>query len=378
MKSNSLIKTIIIVLLLAGVSLSFVLTTKQSGKKAVSPYPAPKVLHKTQAPKTESDDSISIVAVGDIMLGTNYPDESCLPPKDSENLLLPALQELTNATLTFGNNEGSILNKGGKVKHCSNPKSCYAFRMPEHLIEYLKSSGFDVMNLANNHSGDFGPEGRSNALRVLERLGIGTCGLEEHPYAIVIRNNIKFGIIGFAPNDGTLNINKIDEAQAAIRDLRDKCDILIVSFHGGAEGRSRQHVPRKNEIFLKENRGNVYKFAHASIDAGADVVLGHGPHVARAMELYKKKIITYSLGNFCTYKRFGLKCECGYAPLLKVYISKKGDFIKGHISSYRQLCEGGPTPDSTGLVYQQIARLTNEDFTESKLKFPGQGEVLIK
>ena len=105
------------------------------------------------------------------------------------------------------------------------------------------------------------------------------------------------------------------------------------------------------------------------IDAGADIVIGHGPHVARAMEVYENKFVAYSLGNFCTYGMFNLEGVSGIAPLLKIYINEKGDFIRGHITSIKQKGEGGPLPDETYAAYRSIKALTASDIPGSHLKF---------
>src|SRR5271170_2152351 len=94
-------------------------------------------------------DTISIIGVGDMMLGTNYPDKSFLPPDDGVHLLDSLKNILQNADVTFGNLEGTLLDKGGSVKSCANPAVCYAFRSPTHYIHYLKEAGFDVLSTAN-------------------------------------------------------------------------------------------------------------------------------------------------------------------------------------------------------------------------------------
>jgi hypothetical protein len=376
MRSNRLFTFLLVMLLF--ISLSFI-----SGTDAIRLTPTlPVSIIKQIKPATDTtckkrqDTSLTIIGVGDIMLGTNFPSPNLLPPADSENLLFPATNLLSSADYTFGNLEGTILDSGGTQKKCRDSNVCYLFRMPEKLAPYLKKAGFDVVSMANNHSGDFGPEGRSNTLRVLEKLQIGTCGLLVKPYSITTKNHIRYGTIAFAPNSGTLNINNIDSVRGWIAELRPKCDILIVSFHGGGEGRGRQHIVDGYETFCGENRGNVKEFAHAVIDAGADVVFGQGPHVPRAMELYNNKIIAYSLGNFCTYKRFSLGGENSYAPLLKVAIDKKGNFVKGHIYSFVQKGEGGPVADATQRAFLKIKSLTNEDIPDSHLVFKSNGDIL--
>jgi hypothetical protein len=336
-------------------------------------HPSPSKL--SQKVLLKDTNFYTIMGVGDIMLGTNFPPPGYLPPADHENLLLSASDILHKGDLVFGNLEGTILNEGGTQKKCRDSNVCYLFRMPDRLAPYLKNAGFDVVSMANNHSGDFGPEGRNNTLRVLDSLKIGVCGLLVKPYSIIRKHNLNYGIIAFSPNSGTLDINNIDSAKFWVSELRTKCDILIVSFHGGGEGRGRQHIVQGCEMFCGEKRGDVCSFAHAVIDAGADVVFGQGPHVPRAMELYKNKIIAYSLGNFCTYARFSLSGENSYAPLLSVTVDKNGNFIKGRIYSYTQKGEGGPVPDANEMAYKRIKLLTQEDMPETPLLFRHGGII---
>src|SRR5688500_1063344 len=227
-------------------------------------------------------DTFVIVAVGDIMLGTNFPSPKFLPPLGLD-LLRHANADLNNADFTFGNLEGVFLDSGGKAKKCQDSNLCYLFRMNTLSATYLKKSGFDVLSVANNHSGDFGDTGRRSSIKTLQSFGMDGAGFTFKPTSIVERNGVKYGVAAFSPNTGTENINDSARVFKLIDSLRPHCDILIVSFHGGAEGRGKQHITRKTELFYGENRGNVYKFSRWAIDAGADVVIGHGPHVPRAI-----------------------------------------------------------------------------------------------
>ncbi|MEJ2005490.1 MAG: CapA family protein [Cyclobacteriaceae bacterium] len=101
-------------------------------------------------------DTVSIIGVGDMMLGTNFPDDSYLPPNGGKDLLREVSPILRNADVTFGNLEGVILNEGGDAKKCKDPKLCYIFRSPEYMVQNFVDAGFDVLSTANNHAGDFG------------------------------------------------------------------------------------------------------------------------------------------------------------------------------------------------------------------------------
>lgn len=319
-------------------------------------------------------DTITIIGVGDIMLGTSYP-EGYLPPDDGKHLLTAVEKHLQNATITFGNHEGTLFDGKGTPKQCANPAVCYAFKSPERYALYLKRAGFDLMSVANNHSGDFGPEARERTIQVLQNAGIASSGTTTKPFVVLEKGGMKYGLASFAPNKGTQSLNNYTEAKKIVRFLDSLCDIVIVSFHGGAEGKTKQHVLRRNEIFLGEDRGDVYKFSRAVIDAGADVVFGHGPHVTRAVDLYKGRFIIYSLGNFATYGRFNLDGPAGMAPIMKVYVDSDGKFLKGQIIATKQIGEGVPVLDANGEVIERIRELTSEDFPEAKLKINDDGVV---
>lgn len=314
-------------------------------------------------------DTISIVAVGDIMLGSAYPSKSNLPPDDAVGSFKNVASYL-KGDIVFGNLEGCFLNNGKSTK-CKDTigNSCFAFRMPERYANIYKEAGFNLLSVANNHVGDFGLKGRKRSAQLLDSLEIKYAGLTSHPYTIFEKDSIKYGFCAFAPNENTVSINQIDSAKALVAFLKKQVNIVIVSFHGGGEGARFEHVPRANEIFYKENRGNVYAFSHAVIDAGADIVLGQGPHVTRAVEVYKNKFIAYSLGNFCTYGQFSLKGPNGFAPLLTIKLNGQGDFLYADVLSVKQDKINRLTLDQNQTAMQKIISLTDADFPGHNLSF---------
>ncbi len=325
--------------------------------------------------QAQAKDTITIIGVGDMMMGSNYPDRAGLPPEDGRLLMKEVEPILKNADLTIGNLEGVLLNQGGIPKTCRDPKVCYVFRSPENYVQNLVSAGFDAMSLANNHAWDFGQQGKESSIRTLENVGLYHAGQTSKPYSIFEKTGVKYGFVAFAPNTGSNNINDLAIAKKMVAHLDSMADIVIVSFHGGAEGPQHQHVPRTDEFFYGENRGNVYQFAHAVIEAGADVVFGHGPHVTRAIEVYKNKFIAYSLGNFCTYGGINVSGVSGLSPIIKIYTNRKGSFLKAHITSTRQTFMSGVKVDSQKQVLKDIQALTKSDFPECDLIIDDNGWV---
>ncbi|MEP5362499.1 MAG: CapA family protein [Reichenbachiella sp.] len=320
-------------------------------------------------------DTLTLIGVGDIMMGTNFPSERYLPGNDGKDLWLEVSDTLRQADVTFGNLEGVILNEGGDQKKCRNPKVCYLFRSPESYLNNLVEAGFDVVSLANNHAGDFGQPGRDNTMRSLDSLEINYAGLLTAPTSTFMVDGMRFGMVAFSPNIGTVSIHNQERAIALVEQLDSLVDVVIVSFHAGAEGSKHEHVTRKTEMFYGENRGNVYEFAHLMIDHGADVIFGHGPHVSRAIEVYNERFITYSMGNFCTYGRFNLRGVNGIAPIVKVETNSEGKFLRGQLIPIVQLGAGGPKIDSKKRAISKIRELTKKDFPESNLLIDDSGFI---
>jgi hypothetical protein len=250
--------------------------------------------------------------------------------------------------------------------------------MPEKYISALTASGFDILSLANNHFGDFGLPARIRTKEILDSVGIIYGGLIEHPWSIFMKDSLLYGFCAFAPNAGTVDINDIPRAGEIVRMLADTCDIVIVSFHGGAEGAEFQNVPKTVEMFHGESRGDVYNFAHSMIDNGADVVFGHGPHVTRAIEVYKDRFISYSLGNFCTYGRFKLSGPNGIAPIVKINVDTSGRFLSGRIIPVFQSWPGGVKIDSNRRAINKIRELMAIDFPDAVITVSDNGEITYK
>lgn len=306
------------------------------------------------------DDTFSISIVGDMMVGSSYPSTYYLPKEDS-NILQYAMPLLQSTDLRIGNLESAVSDDAPLYKQCGGSQ-CYAFRTPLKYAQWYKDAGFEYLNISNNHSFDFGMKGVEHTLNFLEKNNIRTSGVPQHPTDTLTIRNTKFGFASFAPHSNCLDLNDDSLVQATIEQLRPMCDVLIVFFHGGAEGASKRHTPKGREIFFGQDRGNVRHFSHLCVNAGADLVIGSGPHVVRGMELYKEKLIAYSLGNFATYHQFNLKSPNNIAPLLQVKITNKGILAENKVFSFIQEGEGIPRPDSAMGAFNLIKSLSEQDF----------------
>jgi len=357
-------------LVVASESLSMPDTPSKATALEASPTP-------TLEPAKDSVKTVTIAMVGDLMLGSNNPAMYRMPPNDGKDLLKEATPVLTEADIAFGNLEGVLMTDSGTSKQCSNPKVCYAFKSPDHYVQHFVNAGFDVMSTANNHIGDFGSRGRANTKKVLKEAGLAFAGMLDKPFDIFERDGVKYGFCAFAPNSGTMPLKDLAGMARIVRHLDTTVDIVIVSFHGGAEGTSYSHITRKQELFLGEDRGNPYDFARKAIDAGADLVIGHGPHVPRAIDVYKGRFIAYSLGNFATYG-FSTEETLGLAPVIRVRVDRNGGFLDGSVVSFRQEKNAGPKKDPAKGALKEIRRLTESDVPEAGIVFEEDGGFHVK
>ena len=328
---------------------------------------------------TPRADTLTVIAVGDIMLGSDFPPKVLLPPSNNAYALLaPAVPIFQRGHVVFGNLEGAFLDGGKPYKSCSNPDKCYRFRMPTHLAPALKQAGFNAISLANNHVGDFGPPAQQCTMRLLDSMGIAHAGLLAHPVDTLYVQGYKIGLCAFAPNSGTNQLNNYTTLRKTVNDLKAKCDIVIASCHMGAEGATHTHITRAKELYLGENRGNPHEIARVLIDAGADLVLGHGPHVTRAIDLYQGRFIVYSMGNFCTYGGINLLGPGGLAPIMEIRIDGTGKFISATIHSTRQQGRGGVQLDPNRAVLREIRKLTAQDLPQAPIHIDEEGLVTPK
>ena len=332
-----------------------------------APAPAAASEHKTEI-------RLTIAAVGDMMLGTDYPDNH-LPDDDAVGFLEAVTPVLSLADITFGNLEGVLLDGGEPGKKCSNPAACYRFRSPPRYVDRFVDAGFDVLSLANNHARDFGEEGRLATMQTLAAAGIHHSGLEGD-FATFTSNGLSVALIAFAVTKNSNMMLDYEQSAATVAECAHSHDIVIVSFHGGAEGRDVIHLPFDEEEYYGEPRGDVVKFSRLMVDAGADLVIGHGPHVARAMERYKGRLIAYSLGNFATYYGISVEGIKGIAPILIVTIDGTGNFVEGWIHSTIQIRPGGPQIDENQKALNLIRGLSIVDFAKPGIRFLRDGKIV--
>ena len=323
--------------------------------------------------KQETGGTFTLSATGDIMM-SNAP--SRLPPNNGEGFF-DSVRDGLKSDLVMGNLEQPLTADTGASK-CGSPPAahCFAFRSPPSYAKHLKDAGFALLNLANNHAKDYGTQGNRNTVRALEGAGLKHTGAQDE-ITVVEVNGVRVAVLGFSSYAGANNLNDLAAARAVVKKAAGRSDVVVVQVHMGAEGSDMGHVRPGTEIFYGENRGDPMKFSRAVIDAGADVVVGHGPHVLRGMEFYKGKLIAYSLGNFAgggrTLSNDGV---LKYGGILHVSLTKDGSFVKGKFLSTYLNPAGLPTRDSRderGLA--RVRSLSADDFGDTAATIGKNGSI---
>ena len=331
---------------------------------------------------------------GDINLGTlTVPDG--VPP-DSGLRLLDAAGPSLVGDLVIGNFEG-VLGDSGTTYKCDPegtrigfavadsgsaerdaPRLCYAFLTPTHLAPRLREGGFTHLNLANNHANDFGPEARATTETLFDSLGIGHYG----PLGRIAIDTVRrgdsvttVGLVGFTTYPYAYDLLDIARSAAVVDSVARLTDLLIVTFHGGGEGARALHVPESAESLGREPRGELRRWARAVIDAGADAVVGHGPHVLRGIEFYRERPIAYSLGNFLTYRGFNLKGALGVTGVLQLEFDPGRRLRFARLVPMVQRPLEGPVPDPDAEALDLVRRLSAEDFGDGAARIETDGTI---
>lgn len=315
-------KTLILTLILAlgvGVTSGFAYHRLSGNERPLGPA-------MTQRPDTaevlvtpEPSQTVSLIAVGDIMLSRGVA-EKIVAHKDPNYPFLKVADFLRSADITFANLETSIT-PGRPIRSGE-----FTFRAEPTVAKAMFDAGIDIVSLANNHTPNFGTKGLEDTFRYLNEAGILHTGAGKntdaaHRPAIITKNGITFAFLAFNDNDvvpasyeatatraGTAFM-RIEPMKTAVASANKQADIVVVSMHSGIEYAAQANQRQKT-------------FAHAAIDAGADVVIGHHPHVVQPVERYKEKYIFYSLGNFIFDQRHSLDVKQGLA--VQLVLDKEG------------------------------------------------------
>lgn len=307
--------------------------------------------------------AITLSACGDVMMKNRLTNS--MSDQTLMNYLSAPSPIFKSSHIAFVNLEGPI--GGSEPKRCSS-NQCYTFSQSELTPKALRQVGVNVVSLANNHTNDMGSSGQKQTLEALDQVGIQSAGLFERPVSYFQIEQQKIGLIAFTSNSFAPDLRATVQVRNQIQAVAKKADIVIVSAHMGAEGAGKERFSEGVETYLGENRGNPVAFARMAIDAGASVVLGHGPHVPRALDFYKGRMIAYSLGNCATGPGISTSGTAGLSPVLTMALGQKGELQAWQIESFVQTPQGlRVDPDSKVkrlMLFLTKERMSAEEFSQ--------------
>lgn len=315
--------------------------------------------------------TFTISAVGDIMMGTTYPSNR-LPQDSGASYFREASRYLQASDIRFGNFEGTFFSGPTQPDGKAGGPNRYLFQTPVEYVNRLTDAGFNVVSLANNHAKDFGQAGLTSTKSTLTRAGIQFSSKDGEVAEFNI-NGISVALIATDFKPGPRDITQPSSIFTEIRRLKQLYQVVIVSAHVGAEGVGAERTPDREEIFLGEDRGNSVAFSHGCIEAGADVLIMHGPHVPRGLEVYRDRIVIYSLGNFATGAGISLGGLASVAPLVRVQIGADGRFMRGQVFSFMQVREQGTILDPQKRAQTLMQSLSQRDFPSTAPQFKDNG-----
>jgi hypothetical protein len=331
-----------------------------AGSTSRSGSPAPSVAaasssSPSSSPTPDEPIVIEIGWVGDTTPGSQYG----MPPNGGRALFASVEDQLRRPDLMIANLEGTYSTATTSKGSGANT---FSFQAPPSYAEALVWAGIDMVSVANNHSHDYlelGLEQTKEALKAVEVEYAGIPGDEP----VVDVKGVRVAVLAFSPYPWNNNINDIPAASKLVEKTAMEADVVVVLMHGGAEGADLVHTPNGAEVAYGENRGDLRAFSHACVDAGADLVLGSGPHVIRGIERYKHRLIAYSLGNFGGWGNFGTGGNLSLSGLLTVKIDGSGKIHGGRWLSIYINEPGVPTVDSGNTAANLVRQLSADDFS---------------
>jgi hypothetical protein len=285
---------------------------------------------------------------------------------DSPAELLAPLKPLVEGADVVLLNVESAIGSGWTPSKCGpRSKNCFAFRAPVASAEALSGLGPRrvVGNVANNHARDAGNDGQDTTVAILERAGVLVTGDDTLATPVPTPAGDTIGVLGFYTSSDTPDARDTAAVHRHVARAASRYPVVIATMHLGAEGQGAQRTRDVNERYLRIDRGNPIAFADAAVRGGAALIVGHGPHVMRALEWRERgALIAYSLGNLLTYGPFALKEPMNRGGVLCATIDRKGRVESASLTSTVQIAPGVLSADSTHRAAALVDSLSALDF----------------
>lgn len=333
---------------------------------------------------------VRVCAGGDVTLGTNldpfwakYAADTLgrlyglSPDPDS---LAPALRPFfAGADVVVLNVEGAIGSGPAPAKCGPRSTACFAFRQPPSAAAALRravdSNVVLVGNVANNHSHDAGDAGRDTTLALLAAAGIRATGADTLATPIPLASGDTIAILGFHTDTASPDARNLAAVRRHVARAAAQYGTVIVTMHLGAEGPPAQRTRNVTERFLKLDRGNPVGFASAALNGGATLVLGHGPHVLRAVEWRGDRLVAYSLGNLLTYGPFKLREPTNRGAVVCATIDSARHVSQAELRPTMQSWPGVLRADSSRRAWRLVDSLSALDFPRTGAKVDSTGSL---
>jgi hypothetical protein len=341
-------------------------------------------------PARELRGPVRVCAGGDVTLGTNLDTawtrvasarlRTRFRQRDDPSSLLAPLRPLvSDADLVLVNVESAIGAGRAPSKCSARSTNCFAFRAPPSsapALRNLRAAGTVIGNIANNHARDAGSDGRDSTIAALERAGVVVTGADSAATPVRTRAGDTIGVLGFYTSDSTPDARDTAAVRRLVARAFDRYPAVIVTMHLGAEGRDAQRTSDAGERFLGIDRGNPVAFADAAVRGGAALVIGHGPHVLRAIEWRERgALIAYSLGNLVTYGPFRLREPANRGAVLCTTLDAHGRPRDAELRATHQLAPGVMRADRSTRAAALVDSLGRLDFPATAARVDARGRL---
>ena len=347
----------------------------------------PRALHERVEARVAR--GLRVCAGGDVALGTNLDTSwatraskswrrpvAALPDPDS--LLAPLHPLFASADVVLLNVEAAIGEGAVPPKCGEGSTACYALRMPPNVAAALRrvnDSAAVVGNVANNHARDAGPDGLDTTVAHLTSAGVLVTGFDTLATIATTPYGDTVAILGFSTS-GPPDARDLAAVRRHVARAAERWPRVIVTMHLGAEGVKAQRTRDSTETFYGTDRGNPVRFADAALRSGADLVIGHGPHVMRAMRFVNGRLVAYSLGNLLTYGPFSMRAPLDRSGVLCATLADSGTVTDARLLATRQVPPGGVRPDPTGRAGRIADSLARLDFPRDGARVLRDGTVV--
>jgi hypothetical protein len=354
--------------------------------RAQEPEPLVQTMESRELPRLTR-----VCAGGDITLGTNLDAKWPLMAArrlraqyglsaDPDSLIAPLRPLFGDADVVLINVETAI-GRGAFTPKCGpRSKNCYSFRGDPAVAPALRSLGDSsavvVGNVANNHARDAGDEGVDSTIAHLTRARVLVTGADTLATPILLPGGGTIGVLGFYTSTETPDLRDLAAVRRYVTRAVEMYGTVIVTAHIGAEGFKAQRTGDSTEYFLESriDRGNPVAFANAAFDAGATLVLGHGPHVLRAAEWRDNRLVLYSLGNLATYGPFNLLEPMNRGVVACVDLAGR-DVLGAELRPTMQAAPGVVMRDPRKRAMTLIDSLSALDFPSTGARVDAWGEL---